>query len=73
MTHDTVAKMSGTKDLETEIVRTRTRMADTLDALQKKLDPELLSEHVKQTVGGFTDHAKEQAVEAVQQITDHAR
>ena len=73
MAHDTAAEKAGTKDLETEIVHTRTRMADTLDAIQKKLDPELLSKQVKQTVGGITDHAKEQAVEAVQQITDHAK
>jgi len=51
---------------------TRADMTSTIDAIQDKLDPEVLSEQAKDTAHEVTDHAIREAKEAAREITDHA-
>jgi ElaB/YqjD/DUF883 family membrane-anchored ribosome-binding protein len=51
---------------------TRAEMTSTIDAIQDKLDPEVLSEQAKDTAHDVTDHAIREAKEAAREITDHA-
>jgi ElaB/YqjD/DUF883 family membrane-anchored ribosome-binding protein len=55
-----------------DIELTRAEMTSTIDAIQDKLDPELLSEQAKDTAHDVTDHAIREAKEAAREITDHA-
>ena len=55
-----------------EIELTRAGMTSTIDAIQDKLDPEVLSEQAKDTAHDVTDHAIREAKEAAREITDHA-
>ncbi len=55
-----------------EIELTRADMTSTIDAIQDRLDPEVLSEQAKDTAHDVTDHAIRQAKEAAREVTDHA-
>src|SRR5215204_2697273 len=55
-----------------DIELTRREMTTTIDAIQDKLDPELLSEQAKDTAHDVTDYAIREAKEAAREITDHA-
>ena len=55
-----------------EIEQTRAEMSSTIDAIQDRLDPELLSEQAKDTAHDVTDYAIREAKEAAREITDHA-
>jgi uncharacterized protein YjbJ (UPF0337 family) len=55
-----------------EIELTRAEMTSTIDAIQDRLDPEVLSEHAKDTAHDVTDYAIREAKEAAREITDHA-
>jgi hypothetical protein len=71
--------IDGDEDLEQttsaareEIELTRAEMTSTIDAIQDRLDPEVLSEHAKDTAHDVTDYAIREAKEAAREITDHA-
>ena len=53
-----------------EIELTRAEMTSTIDAIQDRLDPEVLSEQAKDTAHDVTDHAIREAKEAAREITD---
>lgn len=55
-----------------DIEFTRTELSSTIDAIQNRLDPEVLSEHAKDTAHDVTDYAIREAKEAAREITDHA-
>jgi len=55
-----------------EIERTRAEMTGTIDAIQDRLDPEVLSEQAKDTAQDVTDYAVREAKAAAREITDHA-
>jgi gas vesicle protein len=55
-----------------DIERTRAEMTSTIDAIQDRLDPEVLSEQAKDTAHDVTDYAIREAKEAAREITDHA-
>jgi hypothetical protein len=55
-----------------EIEQTRADMTGTIEAIQDKLDPEVLSEHAKDTAHDVTDYAIREAKEAAREITEHA-
>jgi gas vesicle protein len=55
-----------------DIERTRADMTSTIDAIQDRLDPEVLSEQAKDTAHDVTDYAIREAKEAAREITDHA-
>jgi ElaB/YqjD/DUF883 family membrane-anchored ribosome-binding protein len=55
-----------------QIEITRVEMSGTIDAIQDKLDPEVLSEQAKGTAHDVTDYAIREAKEAAREITDHA-
>jgi ElaB/YqjD/DUF883 family membrane-anchored ribosome-binding protein len=55
-----------------DIELTRAEMTSTIDAIQDKLDPEVLSEQAKDTAHDVTDHAIREAKEAAREIADHA-
>ena len=55
-----------------DIERTRAEMTTTIDAIQDRLDPEVLSEQAKDTAHDVTDYAIREAKEAAREITDHA-
>jgi hypothetical protein len=55
-----------------DIERTRAGMTSTVDAIQDRLDPEVLSEQAKDTAHDVTDYAIREAKEAAREITDHA-
>ena len=55
-----------------DIEVTREEMATTIDALQDRLDPEVLSEQARETAHDVTDYAIREAKEAAREITDHA-
>jgi len=60
------------RDPREEIELTRSEMTSTIDAIQDRLDPEVLSEQAKDTAHDVTDHAIREAKEAAREITDHA-
>jgi len=71
--------IGGSDDLEhtavaarEEIELTRAEMTSTIDAIQDRLDPEVLSEQAKDTAHDVTDYAIREAKEAAREITDHA-
>ena len=55
-----------------EIERTRADMTSTIEAIQDKLDPEVLSEQAKDTAHDVTDYAIREAKDAAREVTDHA-
>ena len=55
-----------------EIEQTRADMTNTIDAIQDKLDPEMLSEQAKDTAHDVTDYAIREAKEAAREVTEHA-
>lgn len=55
-----------------DIEQTRAEMSSTIDAIQDRLDPEVLSEQAKDTAHDVTDYAIREAREAAREITDHA-
>jgi ElaB/YqjD/DUF883 family membrane-anchored ribosome-binding protein len=55
-----------------DIELTRAEMTTTIDAIQDRLDPEVLSEQAKDTAHDVTDYAIREAKEAAREITDHA-
>src|SRR5215211_534518 len=55
-----------------DIELTRREMTSTIDAIQDRLDPEVLSEQAKDTAHDVTDYAVREAKEAAREITDHA-
>ena len=63
---------STTATARQEIEQTRAEMSSTIDAIQDRLDPELLSEQAKDTAHDVTDYAIREAKEAAREITDHA-
>ena len=65
---DSIAVTTETEDLRREIEHTRTDMSGTLDAIQQRLSPEVISEQAKDTASDITAQAKEAALEVV----DHA-
>jgi hypothetical protein len=61
-----------TAALREDIEQTRTEMSGTIDAIQDRLDPEVLSEQAKDTAQEVADRAIAQAKEAVQEVADRA-
>ena len=61
-----------TAALRGDIEQTRTEMSGTIDAIQDRLDPEVLSEQAKDTAQEVADRAIAQAKEAVQEVADRA-
>jgi len=72
-----------TDEIRVEIEQTRTEMSGTIDAIQRRLAPEVLTEQAKDIARDATDHAKtaaqeilEQAVQDVKdaaiEVTEHA-
>lgn len=55
-----------------DIEFTRAEMSTTIDAIQDRLDPDVLSEQAKDTAHDVTDYAIREAKEAAREITDHA-
>jgi Protein of unknown function (DUF3618) len=55
-----------------DIESTRAELSSTIDAIQDRLDPEVLSEQAKDTAHDVTDYAIREAKEAAREITDHA-
>jgi len=55
-----------------DIELTRAEMTSTIDEIQGRLDPEVLSEHARDTAHDVTDYAVREAKEAAREITDHA-
>jgi len=65
---DDIAVTTETEDLRREIEHTRTDMSGTLDAIQQRLNPEVIGEQAKDTASDITAQAKEAALEVI----DHA-
>jgi len=57
-----------TEEIRVDIEQTRTEMSGTIDAIQRKLAPEVLTEQAKDIARDTTDHAKT----AAQEIIEHA-
>jgi Protein of unknown function (DUF3618) len=55
-----------------EIEQTRAEMSETIDAIQSRLDPEVLTEQAKDTAQEVADRAIQQAKEAVQEVAERA-
>lgn len=55
-----------------DIESTRAELSSTIDAIQDRLDPEVLSEQAKETAHDVTDYAISEAKVAAREITDHA-
>ncbi len=77
-----------TEVIRADIDQTRSEMSLTIDAIQQKLNPQLLMEqakatvmetatelidHAKDTAAEAVDHAKEAAVETASELMDHAK
>src|SRR5712691_7483197 len=56
-----------------ELELTRADMTSTLDAIQERLDPEIIAEHAKDTAQDVTDYAIREARQVAREIIDHAR
>jgi len=67
---------AGPEEIKVEIEQTRTEMTGTIDAIQRKLAPDVLTEQAKDMARDATDHAKTAAQEllqnAVQEVKDAA-
>jgi len=71
MTPDDINATEGTGDTEQireEIEQTRAELSDTINAIQAKLDPEVLKEQAMDTV----EQARERVMETVRESTHHA-
>ena len=55
-----------------DIELTRADMTSTIEAIQERLDPEVLSEQAKDTAHDVTDYAIREAKEAAREITENA-
>ncbi|MDQ3701734.1 MAG: DUF3618 domain-containing protein [Chloroflexota bacterium] len=55
-----------------EIEQTRAEMSETIDAIQSRLDPEVLTEQAKDSAQEVADRAIQQAKEAVQEVAERA-
>ena len=64
---------SDTEEIRVEIEQTRTEMSGTIDAIQRKLDPEVLTEQAKEAARDVADHAVQQAKEAARDLTGQAK
>ena len=60
------------EQIRVEIEQTRTEMSGTIDAIQDKLDPEVLTEQAKDAVRDVTDHAVQEIKDAALEVTGHA-
>jgi hypothetical protein len=69
---DTQELDEATAEARADIEQTRAEMTSTIDAIQDKLDPEVLSEQAKDTARDVTDYAIREAKDAAREITDHA-
>jgi len=65
---DDISVTPETEELRREIEHTRTDMSGTLDAIQQRLNPEVISEQAKDTASDITAQAKDAALEVI----DHA-
>jgi hypothetical protein len=61
-----------TADAREEIELTRTEMTTTIEAIQDRLNPEVLSEQAKDTAHDVTDYAIREAKVAAREITEDA-
>ena len=61
-----------TADARIDIELTRTEMSSTIEAIQDKLDPEVLSGQAKETAHEVTDYAIREAKQAAREITENA-
>jgi ElaB/YqjD/DUF883 family membrane-anchored ribosome-binding protein len=71
-TYDASSTDDATAAARGDIEVTRAEMATTIDAIQDRLDPEVLSEQARETAQDVTDYAIREAKEAAREITDHA-
>jgi Protein of unknown function (DUF3618) len=71
-TYDASSSDDATAAARGDIEVTRAEMATTIDAIQDRLDPEVLSEQARETAHDVTDYAIREAKEAAREITDHA-
>jgi hypothetical protein len=71
-TYDASSTDDATAAARDDIEVTRAEMATTIDAIQDRLDPEVLSEQARETARDVTDYAIREAKEAAREITDHA-
>lgn len=70
--HDDASQVEDTAAAREEIEHTRADMTSTIEAIQDRLDPEVLSEQAKDTAHDVTDYAIREAKEAAREITEHA-
>lgn len=61
-----------TADARIDIELTRTEMSSTIEAIQDKLDPEVLSGQARETAHEVTDYAIREAKVAAREITENA-
>jgi ElaB/YqjD/DUF883 family membrane-anchored ribosome-binding protein len=62
----------GPEEIRVEIEQTRTEMSGTIDAIQDKLDPQVLTEQAKDAVQDVADHAIQEIKDAALEVTGHA-
>ncbi|MDQ4074612.1 MAG: DUF3618 domain-containing protein [Chloroflexota bacterium] len=60
------------EELEEQIEETRAEMSETLDAIQRKLDPDRLKEQAVETVKDAAEQAKEQVIQTAREATQSA-
>ena len=60
------------QEIRVEIEQTRTEMSGTIDAIQRRLDPEVLTEQAKEAARDVTEHAVREVRDAALEVTDHA-
>jgi Protein of unknown function (DUF3618) len=70
---ETAEESAETAAARSDIKQTRAEMSSTIEAIQDKLDPEVLSEQAKDTAHDVTDYAIGQAKAAVQEVTGQAK
>jgi len=69
---DDPAATPETEAVREEIEQTRADMSSTIEAIQDRLDPEVLSEQAKETAHDVTDYAIREAKEAAREVAEHA-
>jgi len=62
---------AGTAAARQEIEETRAEMSSTIEAIEERLDPEVLSAQAKDTAREVTDYAIQEAKDAAREITEH--
>ncbi|MBV9358591.1 MAG: DUF3618 domain-containing protein [Chloroflexi bacterium] len=70
--NETAEEAADTAAARAHIEQTRADMSSTIDAIQDKLDPEVLSVQAKDTAHDVTDYAIREAKVAAREATDHA-